>query len=64
MAMIYDMVTGKIISEGVETYGATSTDNSPEIGMALQPIDECTPVEDLPPVDAYMVMLQELLKKL
>ena len=64
MAVIYDMVSGKVISEGAESCTAAPPEHMPDRHVALQSIDESTATEDLPPVGAYMVMLQELLKKL
>jgi hypothetical protein len=64
MAMIYDLVTGTVTSgdEYADRLVARESMPAPEAG--LQRIDAGTPIEDMTPVDAYMVMLQDILKKL
>ena len=64
MATIYDLSTGRIISENT---GVTTIENYAELqeySVALQPVRQaCTPTRR-PPVDEYMSLIQELLKKL
>ena len=64
MAMIYDMATGEVITGHDSANETLHPENIPAPALALQTIQDSTPVEDMAPVDAYMVMLQELLKKL
>ena len=64
MAVIYDMVSGEVISDDARTCSTTAPENLTECGPALQTIDEQRTIEDMPPVDAYMVLLQRILKKL
>ena len=64
MAKIYDMMSGKVISGNECNSEMLPSEHIPAPALALQTIDAGTPIEELPPVDAYMVMLQELLKKL
>jgi hypothetical protein len=64
MAMIYDMASGKVVSGNENSSEAFPREHMPATGPALRTIEAGTPIEDMPPVDAYMVMLQELLKKL
>lgn len=64
MAVIYDMVTGEVIPDSQVSYRATATDQIPRHAPALQTVDEHRAIEDMPPVDAYMVLLQRILKKL
>jgi len=64
MAIIYDLTTGRIISENT---GVTTIENYadlPEYGVALQPVRKAHTPTKYPPVDEYMCLLQELLKKL
>ena len=64
MATIYDLSTGRIISENT---GVTTIENYadlPEYGIALQPVRQSCPPAKRPPVDEYMSLIQELLKKL
>ena len=66
MAMIYDMVTGRVVDDSEYTNRpapASTSSSSPEL-LAVHTIDTAAPVEEMSPVDAYMVMLQDLLKKL
>lgn len=64
MAKIYDMATGAIIAgeQNDDIHAATADRYAPD--ARLQTVQEATAIEDMAPVDAYMVMLQDLLKKL
>ena len=64
MATIYDMSTGRIIAANEYAAGEIPPADIPSPEAALQTIEAGTAIEDMAPVDAYMVMLQELLKKL
>lgn len=64
MAMIYDMVTGKVINDSEYTGRVTAPEHIPAPELAVHTVKAGTPVEEMSPVDAYMVMLQDLLKKL
>ena len=64
MAMIYDLVTGTVTTDEEYTSrrGPAPVSASPE--PRLQSVAEATSIEEMAPVDAYMVMLQDILKKL
>lgn len=64
MAMIYDLVTGTVTSDDEYTGRLMSRESIPVPEAGLQTIDAGTAIEDMTPVDAYMVMLQDILKKL
>jgi len=64
MAMIYDLVTGTVSSDDEYTGRMVTHEEIPTPEAGLQTHDAGTPIEDMPPVDAYMVMLQDILKKL
>ncbi|MDX1696951.1 MAG: hypothetical protein R3308_01630 [Thiohalobacterales bacterium] len=64
MAVIYDMVTGEVISDGAVSRSTPAPNDIPACSPALQTIDAHRAIEDMPPVDAYMVLLQRILKKL
>lgn len=64
MAMIYDLVTGTVSSDDEYTGRMTPREEIPTPEAGLQMHDAAMPIEDMPPVDAYMVMLQDILKKL
>jgi hypothetical protein len=64
MAMIYDLVTGTVTSDDEYTGRMMPRDEIPAPEAGLQTLDAGTPIEDMTPVDAYMVMLQDILKKL
>jgi hypothetical protein len=64
MAMIYDMVTGRVIDDNEFTNRAATAEPVPAPQLAVRMHDAGTPIEEMSPVDAYMVMLQDLLKKL
>jgi len=64
MATIYDLSTGRIISENT---GVTTIENYadlPEYGVALRPVKQAYAPTKCSPVDEYMCLIQELLKKL
>ncbi|MGD8617670.1 MAG: hypothetical protein PVH54_00610 [Gammaproteobacteria bacterium] len=64
MATIYDLSTGRIISENT---GVTSIENYadlPEYEIALQSVRQAHTPARRPAVDEYMCLIQELLKKL
>ena len=64
MATIYDLSTGRIISENTGVTTIKDYADLPEYSVALQPVkQEYTPTKR-PPVDEYMCLIQELLKKL
>ncbi len=64
MAIIYDLSTGSIISENDGIVAVMKSGHEPECPTALQPLDNrCTP-DQSNPCDAYMVLLQRLLKDL
>ena len=64
MATIYDLSTGRIISENTGVTTIEDYTDLPEYAVALQPVQQaCTPTKR-PPVDEYMCLIQELLKKL
>lgn len=64
MATIYDLSTGRIISENSGVTTVEDYADLPEYSVALQPVQRaCTPT-NRPPVDDYMCLIQELLKKL
>ena len=64
MATIYDLSTGRIISENTGITTIKDYEDLPEYSVALQPVEQrCTPTKR-PPVDEYMCLIQELLKKL
>ena len=64
MATIYDMATGAIIAGKEHAVNESTRADLYATDARLQTVDEAAAIEDLAPVDAYMVMLQDLLKKL
>ena len=62
MAMIYDMITGRVVQDSEYTDPQKTATPAPV--LAVQTVEAGTPIEEMAPVDAYMVMLQDLLKKL
>ena len=64
MAIIYDLSTGKVISENEAVSADRKPRHEPQYAAGLQPleIDDCP--EEANPCDAYMVLLQRLLKDL
>jgi hypothetical protein len=64
MAIIYDLSTGKVISEQEAVTAPGRARPEPDSCADRQPQDaDCCP-EDSNPCDAYMVLLQRLLKDL
>lgn len=63
MATIYDMVTGRVVHDSEYTDRPAAA-HTPTPELAVHTVDTDTPIEEMSPVDAYMVMLQDLLKKL
>jgi hypothetical protein len=64
MATIYDLSSGRIISENTGVTTIKDYADLPEHSVALQPVEQtCTPTNRAP-VDEYMCLIQELLKKL
>ena len=64
MAIIYDLSTGKVISESEAITAARKPRHESECSTGLQPLDsDCYP-EESNPCDAYMVLLQRLLQDL
>ena len=64
MAIIYDLTTGTVISEN---RGETQVAGHPAekyCAPGLQPVNETYDPEQATPTDAYMVLLQRLLKDL
>jgi hypothetical protein len=64
MAIIYDLVTGTVSTDDEYTGRMMPREAIPTPEASLQTYDAGTPIEDMPPVDAYMVMLQDILRKL
>ena len=63
MATIYDMVTGRVVHDSEYTNRPTPAE-TPTTELAVHAVSADTPIDEMSPVDAYMVMLQKLLKKL
>jgi len=64
MATIYDLSTGRIISENK---GVTTIENHadlPEYGVALQSVHQDAVYARHPAIDEYMNLIRELLKQL
>ena len=64
MATIYDLSTGRIISENTGVTTIEDYADLPEYAVALQPVQQAFAPTKRPPVDEYMCLIQELLKKL
>ena len=64
MATIYDLATGRIISENTGVTTIKDHADLPEYNVALQPVQRAHTPTMRPPVDEYMCLIQELLKKL
>jgi hypothetical protein len=64
MATIYDLSTGRIISENSGITTIEDYADFPEYGVALQPLKQTHTPTARPPIDEYMCLIQELLKKL
>ena len=64
MATIYDLSTGRILSENTGVTTIKDYADLPEYSVGLQPVEQkCTPAQHSA-VDEYMCLIQELLKKL
>lgn len=65
MAIIYDLATGKVISESeaIEAAGKPRHERRHYADLQLAQESDCYP-DDANPCDAYMVLLQRLLKDL
>jgi len=64
MAIIYDLSTGKVISEHEVTTAVRKQQHEAECPAAPQPLEDQRHPEQANPCDAYMVLLQRLLKDL
>ncbi len=64
MATIYDLSTGRIISENTGVTTIEDYADLPEYAVSLQPVQQAHTSTRRPPVDEYMCLIQELLKKL
>ncbi len=64
MAIIYDLSTGKVISENEAVTAARQHRPEPEYAAGMQPLESDHCPEESNPCDAYMVLLQRLLKDL
>jgi hypothetical protein len=64
MATIYELATGRIISENTGVTTIKGHVDLPEYTVALQPVQQVRPRTTRAPVDEYMCLIQELLKKL
>lgn len=64
MATIYELATGRIISENTGITTVEDYADHAENGVALQAVTQTPAPVDRPPVDEYMCLIQELLKKL
>lgn len=64
MAIIYDLATGKVISEHEAVKASRNFRREPCPGASLQQLDAVRAPETDNPCDAYMVLLQRLLKDL
>lgn len=64
MAIIYDLATGKVISEQEAVTTASRVRHVPEPVPGLQTLDTDCHAKAENPCDAYMVLLQRLLRDL
>lgn len=64
MAIIYDLATGKVISEQEAVTAAARPRHVPEPATGLQSLDTDCHANNTNPCDAYMVLLQRLLRDL
>jgi hypothetical protein len=64
MATIYDLSTGRIISENSGVTTIKDHADLPEYNIALQPVEQAGTPTSRAAVDEYMCLIQELLKKL
>ena len=64
MAIIYDLATGTVISENRGVTRIAEQAVGEHCSPALQPVNNTPDVEQATPTEAYMVLLQRLLKDL
>ncbi len=64
MAIIYDLATGTVISENKGVTTVTDHACEEHCAPALQSVSDTFDPEQASPTDAYMVLLQRLLKDL
>jgi hypothetical protein len=64
MATIYDLATGTVISENEGVSRVTDPASEVHCTPALQPVNSTYDPEQASPTEAYMVLLQRLLKDL
>ena len=64
MAIIYDLATGTVISEYEGVSRVTGHAGEEHCTPALQAVNDTFDPEQASPTDAYMVLLQRLLKDL
>lgn len=64
MAIIYDLISGKVISEQEAAAANRDYRHETACSASLQPVESARCPEEENPCDAYMVLLQRLLKDL
>ncbi len=64
MAIIYDLATGTVLSENKGVTQVADPADGNCVTPALQTVSEAQDVEQVTPMDAYMVLLQRLLRDL
>jgi len=64
MAVIYDFSTGTIVQENTGVTRVDEYAGLPECNTALQPVHADASTGETHPCDAYMSVIQELLKDL
>lgn len=64
MAIIYDLATGTVISENRGETPVNEYFGAEHVSPALQPANETFDADQDDPMNAYMVLLQRLLKDL
>ena len=64
MAVIYDISTGKIVSENTGVSRLDDYAGLPECNTALQPVHTDATTAETAPCDDYMQIIRELLKEL
>ena len=64
MAVIYDISTGDILPENTGVTSLHEYTDTPECNTALQTIQTDATTAEAGPCDAYMTLIQELLKEL
>jgi hypothetical protein len=64
MAIIYDLATGTVISENQGVTTVTGNAGEEHCAPALQPVNGSFDPEQASPTEAYMVLLQRLLRDL